>query len=107
MDAIRWGKAKAGDKYTETMVYCVGKLPKCKFNKQGRIKHDAKVCFPNPYDGLDWYVAGYAQEIKPEHDCYNPFGKNFLLRPWDLPEKIDAHEPKPYTRIPIRITLND
>lgn len=35
---------------------------------------------------------------------YHPFGPNFILRPWNIPnEKIDKYEPKPYTRIPMTI----
>lgn len=95
MDAVRDGRHKAGDKYTENRIYVTGKLP-------GAKRHGDKVCFP--FEGKDWYVAGYYQGNDPKYDEYHPFGVNFILAPWDVPNSmIDEYEPKPYKRIDMAV----
>jgi len=102
MDAVSRGDKKAGDKYTEEAIYVIGKLPKVKYNKRGKVDLDAKVCFP--LNGVDWYVSGYMLEenFKPENRQFHPFGVSFILRPWNIPnEAIDKYEQKKYLRIPL------
>ena len=106
MDAVTRGQKKAGDTYTEETIYCIGKLPKAKLNAQGRPKLNANVCFP--YEGHDWYVSGYMPKtnLKAQNQKFHPFGINFMLRPWNIPdETIDKYEPKPYTRIEMRVSF--
>lgn len=99
MDAVTHGTKKAGDTYTVEAIYCIGELP-----KDFKPLKNNHVCFP--YQGKDWYVAGYLPApveesiMKQSH----PFGVNFILRPWDIPgSKIDEYEAKPYTRTPMTI----
>ena len=106
-DAVRWGKKKAGDAYTQEFIYCLGKLPKCyakRVNDKGHaVLNSPKVCFP--LEGLDWYVAGYYQQDSSEYAEYHPFGRYFMVVPWDIPNsKIDEGEQKPYTRTNIQVT---
>lgn len=105
-DAVRWGKKKAGEAYTQEFIYCLGKLPKCyakRVNDKGHAMLQGKVCFP--YEGLDWYVCGYYQQDSQEFQEYHPCGRNFMLAPWDIPNsKIDDGEPKIYTRKELKVT---
>jgi hypothetical protein len=88
------GEHKAGEKYTENKIYLIGALPKAK-NRQF-------VCFP--FQGQDWYVAGYIAEIKEGFKNFHPFGSNFLLSPWNIPNiAIDAGEAKPYIRMAMTV----
>jgi len=99
MDAVRHGDRKAGDTYTETLYYCLGELP------IAYVKHRDRVCFSRSADNLDYYVAAYvpAKLLKPAFAEFHPFGANFLLKAWDLTEKIDQFEPKPYRRFAVEI----
>ena len=84
--------------YTREMVYCLGRRPKV---VKGRPEN--KCCYTRLDDPRIWYVAGYTEEIKPEHQEYNPLGHNFLLAPWNVDGSIDDGERKPYTRVPITV----
>lgn len=104
------GRKKPGARYSRRLIYCVGPLPKVKL-KKGKKYPAGNVCFP--YQGLDWYVAGYMQsnDLKSPFTEFHPFGENFLLAPWDIPNsKIDDYErtrdgaPRPYKRVPMTIT---
>lgn len=105
MGCVSDGRHKAGEKYTEEFIYCLGDQPRpesCKRLK--RNKYIENICFP--FEGLDWYLAGHMQlkDIKPEFAEFHPFGINFLLKPWDIPnETIDRYEEKPYDRFPMTV----
>lgn len=98
MDAVTRGQKKAGDTYTEEGIYCVGRLPESYTanKRQG-------VCYP--YGNEDWFIAGYSSPecLNPPYREFHPFGLNFILRPWNVPNtKIDDYR-KPYLRIPMTI----
>src|SRR4051812_48726068 len=63
MDGVRDGRHKAGDKYTEEHIYCIGRIPKVYARPprsgQSIVRKEQNVCFP--FEGLDWYVSGYVQ----------------------------------------------
>lgn len=94
MDAVRWGKKKAGDEYVNTMIYLVGTKP-----------NHRRTCYKFADDARDWYCASYMlpENMKPEFAQFHPFGVTWQLAPWDIegqPEsKIDDHEEKPYQRM--------
>jgi hypothetical protein len=75
--------------------YLVGELPKTW----------RKVCFRFGDSQLDWFVSGYLQDpgLITRHKQYHPFGNNWMLKAWDIPDRpestIDDHEPIPYKRI--------
>lgn len=96
MQACTHGDKKPGDTYTTESVYCIGKRPMFK-------RH---TCFPNAQDGVEWYVAGYCDNVPKGKEEFTPFGVSFILAPWSVPsgEAIDAHEPNKYNREAITIT---
>lgn len=100
MDAVVRGDKQAGDKYNIEAIYCVGVLP-----ESYKAHANNRVCYP--YDGTDWYVAGYlpAPTDNERMKQYHPFGVNFLLCPWNVPDgqPIDHYEPTPYTRINMEV----
>ena len=87
--------AHNGEPYTTEKLYLVGTFP-----ASYRRRRKTSYCFPG--DEREWYVACYSPEvIKPEFAAFHPFGKTFILAPWDVPsgEAIDKYETKPYTRV--------
>lgn len=88
-----------GRPYTRTAYYLLGHLPE---KIKGRAS--TKVCFPDAA-GVDWYAAGYIKSdgITPSNVQFHPFGEHFLLMPWDVADKIDQYEKKPYTRVPFTV----
>jgi hypothetical protein len=95
MMACTHGKKTPKDTWTRHNIYLPGDLP--------TGHHKVKACFP--YQDRDWYVATYIESkaIK-GFDGYHPFGPNFIISPWDIPDsKIDDGERKPYKRIPTQI----
>lgn len=100
MDAVSRGEKKAGDKYTEEGIYCIGSLPS--------LYHSRKrnhVCFP--WNGQEWFIAGYSSiaGMREPYSEFHPFGPNFMMRPWNIPNsKIDDGEPKPYTRVEMNVS---
>ena len=102
MTAVQNGEHKAGEKYSEPVLYVIGPLPKSYGNR--RVCYPKVVGNPDWYNrrvgkSQDWYVSGHYQELNPKFAEHHPFGKEFTLRYWDLPEPIDAGAVKPYTRI--------
>lgn len=93
MACVQDGRHKDGELYYERVIYCVGKLPKSYGNRKVAYRRNDE----------DWYVSGHIEEVKPQFAEYHPFGANFLLRVWDLPEPIDAYSTKPYTRIQLLV----
>jgi len=94
MDAVLRGTRQAGQSCAKERIYCVGSLPRCYGKRQ-----EGKVCFP--FQGAEWYVVGYilGKQILPQFAPSHPFGENFVLGPWSIPEsKIDEGERKPYVR---------
>lgn len=85
MMAVSWGKKKAGDPYTRRGIYAIGQRPSNKSKSIFII--DDKV----------WYVACYYDEVQVTD--YQPFGRNFIISPWDLPETIDKYQRRHYKRI--------
>jgi hypothetical protein len=112
MDAVKWGKRKAGDKYHWEAIYCLGRVPKS-YGKPPRpgkstVTRAQKVCYT--FEGMDWYVSGYVQSVdvllNPKWAGSHPFGLHFMLAPWNIPNsKIDDYEPKPYVRHEMKVTL--
>jgi hypothetical protein len=84
--------------YEEQSIYLVGEMP----------KGATKLCFRFEDDDRDWYVTCYYQEglavLEPHQLKYHPFGKSWILRPWNIQETIDHYENKKYMRIPARLT---
>jgi len=79
-----------GAEYTRTMEYSA----------------DMMAVIDGRADGLDWYVAAYYQKdpVEVQFAQFQPFGPNFLLAPWDVPDtKIDTYEPKPYIREELKL----
>lgn len=104
MDCVTRGQKKAGDKYYEECIYCVGDLPKPYRGPKRNKYPKGNVCFP--FQGREWYVSGYMPKdnLKPENLQYHPFGVTFMLRPWNIPNsKLDDDERKPYNRIPMKV----
>jgi hypothetical protein len=94
MDAVTRGHKKAGEVYYQEAVYVAGPLPKLK--AEGR-----NVAFTVPGEDNEWYVASHNGPVsKTEH---NPFGRFYILMPWNLPNKIDSYETRPYRRVELRI----
>jgi len=64
-------------------IYVVGHRP----DKKGKN-------WAYPFEGLDWYVAGYLDEAtdKEKMEMYHPFGINFILMPWTASDPIDVYE---------------
>jgi hypothetical protein len=86
------GRKTVNDTYTTRHFYLLGARPK--------HRRSERECYP--YEGQDWYVSSYIEEIKPQFAEFHPFGISFQLGCWDVPDcKIDDHEPKPYKRIPL------
>ena len=104
-DAVRWGKAKAGDTYRTQHVICLGKLPKVWTEAKRTREGEKRVCFPNGV--REWYVAAYGQNVDPKFKKSHPFGDTFILGPWDVPggEAIDKYSSKPYVRVPMTVEL--
>ncbi len=100
MDAVRWGKHKAGEEYQIELLYCVGTLPKC-YRKNGKDVFP-KSCFTVTNDAREWYISGYIEKIEPQFAEFHPFGVNFMLTPWDVDGKVDDGE-KPYKRVQMTI----
>lgn len=103
MDGVQQGEHKAGEEYYVRHIYLLGKAP-----NTGR----AGQCFP--YEGKDWFVAGYYDGPNPEAIApvesqikHHPFGKMFMLSPWDAPGKIDEYERSPYRRTNMTVTFED
>lgn len=100
----------ASETYIKSRIYAVGALPLC-YQPKRKVHPVENLCFAHEASGLDWYVAGYyyvagakkSVKPEPEHEALNPFGPSFVLAPWDLPEAIDAHELKPYTRVALSV----
>lgn len=86
------------------MVYCAGLLPK-PYLRSGRL------AFVMPDSANEWYVACYSGRIVDrKQECklqtkIHPFGNSFILAEWNLPDRIDAYESRPYRRIPVGLTL--
>ena len=89
MTCVQRGEHKAGESYFQTGIYCVGKLPQIYVKSKN-------ACFP--HDDADWYVACYIEEVKPVVAWAHPFGANFILKAWNLPEAIDKYD-KTYRRV--------
>lgn len=84
--------------YTRESWYWIGALPRFKKNRKAS-------CIRIPVLGAedDYYVAGYADEKavhNEEFKQYHPFGLNWLMSKWDVPDgsKIDTYERFPYVR---------
>lgn len=111
MTAVTRGDAKAGNTYVESSCYLLGDRPIAVL--PGAPRH-TKACFQAGIQ--DWYVACWieAKSITPRIAEYHPFGPSFIMKPWLLDEKIDAHErhPRyrdrhvPYTRYSINFDLD-
>jgi hypothetical protein len=104
MDAVTRGYKRAGDEYGSRHIYCLGELPLVYKPKRRKWPLN-RICFPRD-DGLDWYIAAYMplDRITPEFSEFHPFGVNFMLCPWNIPNsKIDDGD-KPYTRYPMTVT---
>jgi len=88
--------------YTREMIYCLGELPK-------HYVRRSKAAYLMPNDSHEWYIAGYWQggenPFAPGEDMskHHPFGKHFLLAPWNVAGKIDDYQQYPYDRIPITV----
>lgn len=105
MMAVQRGERKAGELYTECSAYLLGLRPEV----NRTYKRRNKTCFTTA--GTDWYVAAWieSKSIVPGNVRYHPFGESFIIKPWLLDEKIDAHERHhvyhdqhvPYSRFPI------
>lgn len=84
--------SKSEEPYITDAVYVLGKKP--------RFQRPNQTCFQVTGDQRDWLVACYWEGGITE---FQPFGPNFIIKPWDADGKIDSHEPKEYTRIQIEI----
>jgi hypothetical protein len=93
MSAVVNGDKKDGEEYTERCIYVAGLLPK----SYRRRRH---TCFI--LEEAVWYMVCYWQGG--EGAVHHPFGPTFIIGPWTLPEPIDYHEIKPYTRVPMTVT---
>lgn len=82
--------------YIREAIYAVGEIPKILLKK--------KHAFTMPDDTAEWFVSTYMlpKNFKPENKECHPFGLTFIISPWTCAEKIDAHERKPYIRLPIK-----
>jgi hypothetical protein len=90
--------SRSTEAYDNRAIYLVGRLPKGYTGNKSR-------CYN--VDGVDWYVSGYWSGSDDDaFDKYHPFGRNFMLRPWDTSDgqKIDHYEMRPYRRIPMTIS---
>jgi hypothetical protein len=93
--------------YTREMIYVTGMLPSA--NLRGN------VAFTIAGESDEWYVATYfgnvsarKQETK-EPTKFHPFGNNFLLAPWNVPDgqAIDHYARVPYRRVTVTIAHAD
>src|SRR6266576_573837 len=66
-------------------LYLLGTLPKCYLRRR-------KTVFRFDYDSHDWYIACYWQQDQLSR--FHPFGKTFMISPWNVPEgtRIDQYE---------------
>lgn len=89
-----WKVGNVQTPYVRDWLMLLGKPPAKLFNFD-------RLCFP--YDGREWYVAGYSSNG--ETTSFQPFGWHFVMAPWEVPsgEKIDAHESKKYIRVPMQV----
>ena len=102
--------------YTREQIYCVGGLPAGYEKSRYRLPGDplAGHAIAFPYEGFDWYVAGYSPKvIEPKFAQFHKLGPNFVLMPWSVPsgEPIDhyyiAERGKPYKRVPLSVRYVD
>lgn len=95
--------ARGEREHVITSIYVAGMVP----NQYKRTSH---LAFTIEGDSRDWYIACYAGAIIKRRQNtqapapYHPFGNSFVLKPWDLAERIDHFERKPYARIPLTIS---
>jgi hypothetical protein len=84
-----------GDGPDDPCIYILGEMP----------KQVEKIAFRFDGDTRDWYVASHFQEnqVKPGHSQYHPFGKSWILHPWNSDEPIDHYENKPLPRVKVEI----
>lgn len=80
-------------------IYVLGELPRC-------YVRSSRTCFRVPGSKADHYIACYmsAARITPEFAQFHPFGANFMLLTWDLPDAIDRYDRTPYTRIAMAVS---
>lgn len=93
MDAVTRGHVKAGEEYATESIYAVGTLPRCYIRRN-------KTVFRREDDTREWYVAGYFDPNRVNGDFAhsNPFGRNFILKPWTDHEPVDRYERFKYDR---------
>lgn len=79
----------------DTRIILVGTQPE-KMHKR------SKFCFAWTDSPYEWYIGSYWSGTKNEH---HPFGANFMLNPWKVPDgtRIDEYERKQYLRIPMTV----
>jgi hypothetical protein len=84
--------------HDDPCIYVLGEMP----------KRATKLCFRFEGDDRDWFVATYYQDnpvtLEDHQKKYHPFGKTWILHPWNIQEPIDHYEEKKYTRIPASIS---
>ncbi len=105
MMGVTHGKKKVGDPFRERRLYCVGKLPQSKRNRN-------RTCYL--WGPQTWYISGYYRndslppgwrKLSPEDEKrIHPWGEHFMMGQWDCKESIDAYEDHPYTRVPMAVT---
>jgi hypothetical protein len=76
-------------------LYMIGVLPAAKVRRR-------KTVFRFKGNPFDWYVIAYKSlPIEPQYAEYHPFGANFIIGKWSVPDgsAIDKYDTHPYTRV--------